>query len=82
MQAFAPEDEVLLFQQKDPKPCLPWHGPPGPSTSTLNHNGCATFSAQTMLAKEADSGRERSRAQRIGQKDTQPFEEYWEFFLV
>ena len=25
----APYDEPLLFRQKWPKPCWPWHGPPG-----------------------------------------------------
>jgi len=23
----SPNDEILLFWQKDPKPCWPWHGP-------------------------------------------------------
>ena len=29
MSGFGPTAEVLLFRQKDPKPCWPWHGPSG-----------------------------------------------------
>jgi len=31
-----PRDESLLFRQKEPKPCLPVRGPPGPSASAPN----------------------------------------------
>ncbi len=36
MQGFAPADEVLLFRQKDPKPCSPVRGPAGSSASVPN----------------------------------------------
>ncbi len=36
MQGFAPADEVLLFSQKDPKPCSPVRVPLGLSASAAN----------------------------------------------
>ncbi len=56
MQGFGPADEVLLFRQKDPKPCLPVRDPSGP---TPLQDGSETPSAQTAFAErpiQAEAG--------------------------
>ncbi len=47
-------DEALLFRQKHPKRFPPVRGPAGPSAS--NQDGCATRSAQTVLAEKSIRG--------------------------
>ena len=55
---------VLLFRQKCPKPFSPVRGPSGAWSTTPNHDGSGTRSAQTALAEKSDSGQRPSRAQR------------------
>jgi len=56
MRGFVPADEVLSFRQKYQKPFLPVRGPAGPSASAPNQDGCATRSAQTVLAEKSIRG--------------------------
>ena len=45
---FVPAAEVLLFRQKDPKPCWPWCGPSGSLRSAADSGVAQTRYAQTM----------------------------------
>ena len=69
MQGFAPADEVLWFRPKDPKPFPPVRGPSGELRPGTELNGCATRSAQTVLAKESNSVPRLRRTRKRG--DTQ-----------
>ncbi len=69
MQGFAPADKVLLFRQKDPKPFSPVGVPAGELRPGIELYGCATRSAQTMLAEESNSIPRLRRAR--GGKNTQ-----------
>jgi len=51
MRGFAPADESLLFRQKEPKPFSPVRVPAGELRPGTELYGCATRSAQTMLAE-------------------------------
>ena len=54
-----PNDEALLFRQKDPKPFLPGHGPvegsfvPGQSKMANNSPGSNRFATELGLARDS-----------------------------
>jgi len=55
MQAFGPADEVLLFRQKDPKPCSPVHGPTENDQNVRQQGRRRLARAAYTLVREAEN---------------------------
>ena len=52
-----PDDEPLLFRQKWPKPCWPWHGPSGSLRNATDIGGGQTRGACPEFSKGSNSAR-------------------------